>query len=48
MKTINIENLDVVFGDQTAAATELLDQGKTRQEIIDATGLVVGLSLIHI
>lgn len=48
MKTINIENLDVVFGDQTAAATELLDQGKTRQEIIDATGLVVGVDNVSL
>lgn len=48
MKTINIENLDVVFGDQTAAATELLDQGKARQEIIDATGLVVGVDNVSL
>lgn len=48
MKTINIENLDVVFGEQTAAATELLDQGKTRQEIIDATGLVVGVDNVSL
>ncbi len=48
MKAINIENLDVVFGDQTAAATELLDQGKSRQEIIDATGLVVGVDNVSL
>jgi len=48
MKTINIENLDVVFGDKTEPATELLDQGKSRQEIIDATGLVVGVDNVSL
>ncbi len=48
MKAINIENLDVVFGEQTTAATELLDQGKSRQEIIDATGLVVGVDNVSL
>ena len=43
MKMISIENLDVVFGDHTAEALALLDQGLTRQEIIDQTGSVVGV-----
>ena len=43
MKMISIENLDVVFGEQTAEALTLLDQGMTRQEIIDQTGSVVGV-----
>lgn len=43
MQAISIENLDVVFGQNTAPALELLDQGKSRQEIIDQTGLVVGV-----
>jgi glycine betaine/proline transport system ATP-binding protein len=41
---ISIENLDVVFGDSPAKALDLLDQGKSRQEIIDETGLVVGVN----
>lgn len=44
MQAISIENLDVVFGQQTAPALDLLDQGKSRQEIIDQTGLVVGVN----
>ncbi|MDW6002449.1 choline ABC transporter ATP-binding protein [Vibrio mangrovi] len=41
---IAIENLDVVFGRTPEKALTLLDQGKTRQEIIDQTGLVVGVN----
>ena len=41
MDAITIKNLDVVFGDKPKQALELLDQGKTRQEIIDETGQVV-------
>ncbi|WP_419812897.1 choline ABC transporter ATP-binding protein [Bacterioplanoides sp.] len=40
---ISIKNLDVVFGDNTGPALDLLDKGMTRQEIIDATGSVVGV-----
>ncbi|WP_176329990.1 choline ABC transporter ATP-binding protein [Oceanospirillum sanctuarii] len=40
---IEIENLDVVFGDQPEQALALLDQGLSRQEIIDQTGSVVGV-----
>ncbi|MBA5763236.1 choline ABC transporter ATP-binding protein [Vibrio sp. 404] len=43
MDAIIIENLDVVFGQQSNKAVQLLDQGKTRQEIIDETGQVVGV-----
>lgn len=43
MDAITINNLDVVFGDKQKQALELLDQGKTRQEIIDQTGQVVGV-----
>jgi len=43
MDAITITHLDVVFGDKQAQALELLDQGKTRQEIIDQTGQVVGV-----
>ena len=43
MSAISIRNLDVVFGDSVEASLTLLDQGKTRQEIIDLTGSVVGV-----
>ena len=35
-------HVDVVFGKQSAQALSLLDAGKTRQEILDATGAVLG------
>lgn len=43
MSAISIKNLDVIFGQQAAKSLALLDDGKTRQEIIDATGDVVGV-----
>lgn len=48
MNTIKIENLDVVFGEQPAPALELLDQGLSRQQIIDQTGLVVGVNNVSL
>ncbi|KXF83379.1 choline ABC transporter ATP-binding protein [Enterovibrio coralii] len=44
MKAVQIENLDVIFGEKTAQSAELLDQGKTRQDILDETGDVIGVS----
>ncbi len=43
MNAINIKNLDVVFGKQPSQALALLDQGLTRQQIIDQTSQVVGV-----
>ncbi|WCP69961.1 choline ABC transporter ATP-binding protein [Vibrio tubiashii] len=43
MDAITIKNLDVVFGDKQQQALTLLDQGLSRQEIIDQTGQVVGV-----
>ncbi|WP_122053359.1 choline ABC transporter ATP-binding protein [Vibrio sp. Evd11] len=48
MDAITIKNLDVVFGDKPKQALELLDQGKTRQEIIDETGQVVGVDNVSL
>ncbi|MFA0607852.1 choline ABC transporter ATP-binding protein [Vibrio sp. 10N.222.49.B4] len=45
---ITIKNLDVVFGNKSKQALELLDQGKTRQEIIDETGQVVGVDNVSL
>lgn len=44
MPAITIKNLDVVFGEKPNRAFALLDQGKTRQEILDETGLVAGVN----
>jgi glycine betaine/proline transport system ATP-binding protein len=43
MPAISIRHLDVIFGNNTKAALDLLDLGKTRQEILEATGTVVGV-----
>lgn len=43
MTAIRIKNLDVIFGQQSAKSLALLDEGKSRQEIIDTTGDVVGV-----
>lgn len=48
MDAITIKNLDVVFGKKTKQALELLDQGKTRQEIIDEIGQVVGVDNVSL
>lgn len=48
MDAITIKNLDVVFGDKSKQALELLDEGKTRQEIIDETGQVVGVDNVSL
>ncbi|KLN63518.1 choline ABC transporter ATP-binding protein [Vibrio sp. VPAP30] len=48
MDAITITNLDVVFGDKQEQALTLLDQGKSRQEIIDKTGQVVGVDNVSL
>ncbi|EMY6608293.1 choline ABC transporter ATP-binding protein [Vibrio parahaemolyticus] len=48
MDAITIENLDVVFGQQQSQALALLDQGKSRQEIIDEIGQVVGVDNVSL
>ncbi|MBT0111104.1 choline ABC transporter ATP-binding protein [Vibrio alginolyticus] len=48
MDAITIKNLDVVFGQQQAQALALLDQGKSRHEIIDETGQVVGVDNVSL
>ncbi|MFS1932100.1 choline ABC transporter ATP-binding protein [Vibrio splendidus] len=48
MDAITIKNLDVVFGNKPKQALELLDQGKTRQDIIDETGQIVGVDNVSL
>lgn len=43
MASIDIKNLDVVFGDYQSSTLEMIDQGLSRQEILDKTGDVVGV-----
>ncbi|MDC5855585.1 choline ABC transporter ATP-binding protein [Vibrio europaeus] len=48
MDAITIKNLDVVFGDKQQQALTLLDQGLSRQEIIDQSGQVVGVDNVSL
>ncbi|MBD8514580.1 choline ABC transporter ATP-binding protein [Photobacterium sp. CAU 1568] len=48
MTAIRIENLDVIFGKNTEQSLALLDKGKSRQEIIDETGDVVGVNNVSL
>ena len=48
MNAITINNLDVVFGDKQQQALALLDQGKSRQQIIDETKQVVGVNNVSL
>ena len=43
MAAISIKNLDVVFGNNVQQSLKLLDQGKTRQQIIEESGDVIGV-----
>ncbi|NQW08989.1 MAG: choline ABC transporter ATP-binding protein [Alphaproteobacteria bacterium] len=43
MAVVRFDHVDVVFGGQTAAALALVDQGLTREEILDQTGAVLGV-----
>lgn len=43
MSVVSIRNLDVVFGNNQAATLELMDEGKNREQILGATGDVVGV-----
>ncbi|MCP8894035.1 choline ABC transporter ATP-binding protein [Shinella daejeonensis] len=41
---VTFSNVDIVFGDDPQAAIALIDAGRTRDEIGDETGLVVGVA----
>ncbi|WP_394209510.1 choline ABC transporter ATP-binding protein [Enterovibrio calviensis] len=43
MKAVTIENLDVIFGQSIDKSLTLLDDGKTRQQIQEETGDVIGV-----
>src|SRR5580692_709009 len=48
MPAVVFENLDIVFGRRTRDALALIDQGKTRDEILAATGAVLGAANIDL
>ncbi|GAB3477003.1 choline ABC transporter ATP-binding protein [Marinomonas epiphytica] len=43
MAVVKIENLDIVFGEQISQTLALMDEGKTRADILGLTGDVVGV-----
>jgi glycine betaine/proline transport system ATP-binding protein len=48
MAVVELQNVDIVFGDRTKAALALLDRGATREEVIAKTAAVpgaIGISL---
>ncbi len=48
MDAITIKNLDVVFGEKPELALNCLDQGKTRQQIIEETEQIVGVDNVSL
>ena len=42
MSAVVFDNVDIVFGDRAADALKLIDRGKTRDEILKETGVVLG------
>ena len=44
MAAVEFKKVDIVFGDEPEAALGLLDQGKTRDEILEETGNVLGVA----
>ncbi|MCZ2720074.1 choline ABC transporter ATP-binding protein [Marinomonas sp. 15G1-11] len=48
MSVVSIQNLDVVFGDNTSKTLALMDEGKSRNEILGLTGDVVGVQNANI
>jgi glycine betaine/proline transport system ATP-binding protein len=41
---VSFKDVDIVFGDKPAAALPMMDAGKTRQEIQEATGQILGVA----
>ena len=48
MPVVSIQNLDVVFGDNKSKTLALMDEGKSRDEILGLTGDVVGVKSANI
>jgi glycine betaine/proline transport system ATP-binding protein len=44
MAAVEFKNVDIIFGDEPETALDLLDRGKTRDEILAATGNVLGVA----
>jgi glycine betaine/proline transport system ATP-binding protein len=44
MAAVEFRNVDIIFGDRSPEAVRLLDEGKSREEILKATGSVLGVA----
>ena len=44
MSAVEFKNVDIVFGDNQKDAIPMVDAGKTRDEILAATGCVLGVA----
>ncbi|MBV9222046.1 MAG: ATP-binding cassette domain-containing protein, partial [Methylobacteriaceae bacterium] len=48
MPAVAFENVDIVFGRRSREALALIDQGRTRDEILAATGAVLGAAGVNL
>ena len=48
MSAVVFENVDIVFGDKQAEALSMVDRGATRDEILKATGVVLGAAGVNL
>ena len=44
MSALTFQGVDIVFGDEAEQALPLIDQGRTREEILERTGCVLGVA----
>ena len=44
MAAVEFEKVDIIFGDNPKSALPLLDGGKTRDEVLEATGQILGVA----
>ena len=44
---VKFENVDIVFGDRPELALPLIDAGKSRAEIQEETGQILGVAGLH-
>ena len=44
MPAVEFKKVDIIFGDDRRAALELLDAGKSREQILESTGQVLGVA----
>ena len=42
MPAVEFRNVDIVFGDRIKPTLKLIDEGRTRDEILNQTGCVLG------